>query len=511
MADAASGLVEAILEKDAVDQTEAEHVEAEHMLAASIVTFVMLNIISLGIGQWLHSRHIYWLPECGATIIVGFVAGYIVSLNLPADMERKETNLYFNPTFFTLFLLPPIIFEAGYTINLSLFTKNIVKILALAILGTLISTAVTWYALYTDYTDMLIDLGFSESGQFAALISAVDPVATLSLFNTLKVDPTLNNMVVGESVLNDAVALITFRAITHYGVNLKNEAESIVLSFVITGLGSALIGVGVGLLCALAFKLMGMGRRDDLAKIEATIFGAFAYGSFVCAELPENSGIVAAMFAGITMRAFARPNLSPSARQYVDVLLQIMTTLCDNIIYLLVGFSLTIEIPYVLRPDLPGTTLLLGQSVNAFAYTLLVCLAARAFHLFPILNGINLCAKDEDRVPCEHQVVAWYSGLRGAIAVALAYQVVGPNAHVIRAATMFVVVGTTFLFGGTTKCLLDALKIPTSCPDPPEDTDLVSRTADGTASSWMSMRAIVSLFSRCVVDRRPDDYKELNA
>ena len=66
-------------------------------------------------------------------------------------------------------------------------------------------------------------------------------------------------------------------------------------------------------------------------------------------------------------RAFARPNLSSRARLYVDVLLRVLVTLCDNIIYLLVGFALTIEIPYVLSPDLPGTTLLLSQSATAFA------------------------------------------------------------------------------------------------------------------------------------------------
>ena len=224
------GSMDPTLAHDAVFETEEDHASAEHLLAASVATMIILNVISLGIGQWLHSKHIFWLPECGATILVGFFAGWLVSLNLPPDVERKETNLYFNPIFFTLFLLPPIIFEAGYSINMSLFSRNFWKILSLAVIGTLASTAITWYALYTDYTDMLIDLGFSESGQFAALISAVDPVATLSLFSTLQVDPSLNNMVVGESVLNDAVALITFRAVTHYGVNLKNEAESIILS-----------------------------------------------------------------------------------------------------------------------------------------------------------------------------------------------------------------------------------------------------------------------------------------
>ena len=455
--------------RDVTEQTEEEHVQAEHLLALSVAIMISLNIVSLMIGQWLHAKHIYWLPECGATILVGFFAGWYASTHMPPNVSRQETHLYFDPSFFTLFLLPPIIFEAGYHLHLGLFYRNLDKIMGLAVVGTLVSTAITWYALYTDHTDMLIDLGFSESGQFAALISAVDPVATLSLFSTLKVDPTLNNMVVGESVLNDAVALITFRAVTHYGVNMKDEAESIATSFVITGLGSAIVGLAIGVLAALAFKTMGMGRRADLPHVECTIFAAFAYGSYVCAELPENSGIVAAMFAGMTMRAFVRPNLSIKARTYVDVLLKVMVTISDNIIYLLVGFALTLEIPYVLRPDLPGTTLQLTQSVTAFVYTLVVCLVARAVHLFPILGLCNLWSHKDHRVPCTYQAIAWFSGLRGAIAVCLAYQVVGPNAHVIRAATMFVVVGTTFAFGGTTKTLLDAFRVPCNCEDERDD------------------------------------------
>ena len=102
---------------DAVVSTEGEHVEKEHLLAASVATMIVLNIISLAIGQWLHSKHIFWLPECGATILVGFFAGWWVSTHLPPDVERKETNLYFDPTFFTLFLLPPIIFDAGYSVR----------------------------------------------------------------------------------------------------------------------------------------------------------------------------------------------------------------------------------------------------------------------------------------------------------------------------------------------------------------------------------------------------------
>jgi len=472
----------------------AAHATKEHMLALSVVTMVMLNIISLGLGQWLHSKHIYWIPECGVTIIVGFLAGKWVGSHLPPDVEREETNLYFDPTFFQLFLLPPIIFEAGYNLNMPLFSKNMGKILSLAVFGTLISTAVTWFALYTDSTDFLIDLSFSESGQFAALISAVDPVATLALFGALKVDPGLNNIVVGESVLNDAVALIAFRAVTHYGVNMADESESIFASFMITGLGSAFMGVGMGCLSAFTFKTMGIGLRatkkrsalvdaherhhiaSDITYVECVIFFMFSYIAFVAAELPHLSGIVSSLFAGFTMRAYARPNLSADARLRVDSLLKIMSCVADNIIYLLVGFALTIELEYVFRVDLDGTTLDLVDASQAFVYVIILAVSVRAMHLFPILGMFNLFSAKENKVPFSQQIVCWFSGLRGAIAVALAYQVEGDdlggtanNKHVIRAATMMTVVFTTFAFGGSTPCLLDCMKIPMGVEEEEEE------------------------------------------
>lgn len=125
-----------------------------------------------------------------------------------------KAMLSFDPEFFNLFLLPPIIFEAGYSFRL--YKRNIARILSLALLGTLVATALTWSGLYAlGKAGAIVELNTTEAGQFAALISAVDPVATLSLFNSLKVDPTLNNVVVGESVLNDAVALIAFRSISY--------------------------------------------------------------------------------------------------------------------------------------------------------------------------------------------------------------------------------------------------------------------------------------------------------
>jgi hypothetical protein len=60
----------------------------------------------------LHTKHIHWLPESGATILVGFLFGGVSHFLQPAE-EGNERLLYFNPVFHNLFLLPPIIFESG--------------------------------------------------------------------------------------------------------------------------------------------------------------------------------------------------------------------------------------------------------------------------------------------------------------------------------------------------------------------------------------------------------------
>eukprot|EP00325_Prymnesiales_sp_UTEX-LB-985_P028940 CAMPEP_0174727810 /NCGR_PEP_ID=MMETSP1094-20130205/50542_1 /TAXON_ID=156173 /ORGANISM="Chrysochromulina brevifilum, Strain UTEX LB 985" /LENGTH=412 /DNA_ID=CAMNT_0015929633 /DNA_START=10 /DNA_END=1248 /DNA_ORIENTATION=- len=412
---------------------------------------------------------------------------------------------------------------------MALFGKHLGKILCLAVFGTLISTAVTWFGLYTDTTDFLIDLSFSESGQFAALISAIDPVATLALFGALKVDPNLNSIVVGESVLNDAVALITFRAVTHFGVHMRDEYTSITISFIITGVGSALMGVIVGLIAAYLFKIMGMGARaarknssrlnasvrahiaSEIPHVECIIFVAVAYISFVGAELPENSGIVASLFCGFTMRAYARPNLSARARVQCDSLLKTMAGFTENSVYLLVGLALTIELEFVTNETLEGTTLQWLEAVKAFVYVIILAVVVRALHLFPILFSFNACAKKADGVPFSHMIVMWFSGLRGAIAVALAYQVAGDNdggtannKHIIRAATMMTVVFTTFAFGGCTPCLLDSLKIATGVEPEAQE----AKPEDGTIFKVIE----VQLVDPEIEDHEKDsEYAPLNA
>merc|ERR1719473_1431876 len=121
---------------------------------------------------------------------------------------------FVNSVMLNLFLLPIIIFQSGWCLRRSDFMSQFEYILVFAILGTLISTFFIAFVSYGlaylglhDITDLRSNFAF------AALISAVDPVATLSTYHQLGVEPLLNIMVFGESTINDAVAIVLFNVI----------------------------------------------------------------------------------------------------------------------------------------------------------------------------------------------------------------------------------------------------------------------------------------------------------
>ena len=131
--------------------TTDDEVQHDETLAITIGVILVLFSVALAIGQWLHHRHIYWLPESAATILVGLVFGLIFTV---MDYEKHfpffeqdvtpglKDLLTFDPEFFTLFLLPPIIFEAGFNMDAKAFFANITPTIFFAFGGTFLSTFV---------------------------------------------------------------------------------------------------------------------------------------------------------------------------------------------------------------------------------------------------------------------------------------------------------------------------------------------------------------------------------
>jgi len=92
------------------------------------------------------------------------------------------------------------------------FFRNFGAILAYAIVGTLISTFIVSFGLlFLGDAHLSYPLPLSEAFMFGSLISAVDPVATLAVFAHVGAPEQLNSILAGESILNDAVAIVLYK------------------------------------------------------------------------------------------------------------------------------------------------------------------------------------------------------------------------------------------------------------------------------------------------------------
>lgn len=265
--------------------------EAEHN--SSMAIFFVLCVLALGILliHFMLLTNFQYLPESVVVVFLGALIGLIINFISDQKIGNWRKEEAFSPTAFFLVLLPPIIFESGYNLHKGNFFQNIGSILVFAIAGTTISALVIGAGIYLlGLADVAYHLSFIESFAFGSLISAVDPVATVAIFHCLDVDPVLNMLVFGESILNDAIAIVLTTSILESNNPDMSPIESVVSAFnrfCLMFFASAGIGVVFALISALLLK------HVDLRKNPSLEFGmmlVFTYAPYALAEGIHLSG-----------------------------------------------------------------------------------------------------------------------------------------------------------------------------------------------------------------------------
>ena len=447
----------AVFVGDAIDQRRKSSSRFKHRLFSLISSF---------------------LPEAGLVILIGVLAGYALCTIMPppspnstsgdgdgdGDGDASEpiiesTLLTFSSTTFFLFLLPPIIFNCGFHMNRTLFFPLFPAISLFAIVGTIISTAVVGSSLF-----ILSSAGFTgtfkptlpETLAFGALISATDPVSTLSVFQAKRVDPLLFYLVFGESVMNDAAALVLYETMAKF-VGEKPDLGMIaqaVLEFIVVFFCSTLLGVICGIVSSFVTCRVDM-RPTPL--LESSLFILIVYTPFFTAEVLGLSGIVTILFTAITVKCYASKNLSPETRELMDGIFRLLAHICETAIFLELGLSVF------------GMSSVDNYHWRFVLWTVVFCLLGRSVNVYPLSFVVNVCGLvgpsngSAGGIPRKTQHMLFLSGLRGAVAFACATTF--PNDHGNRDAfvvtTMAVVLVTVFVMGGGTETALDVLGIKT--------------------------------------------------
>jgi NhaP-type Na+/H+ or K+/H+ antiporter len=243
--------------------------EAQHVLL--IIGVLLLSLI---LNNFVEKCRIP-IPQAIVTVLVGVVCGGLGHIGAVPLVSRSAFAAYeaSSARQFMLLFIAPIIFAEGYGMKSLMFFENLSRILTLAFVGTVLSTVVVALFVYylpplTGYTGTLPWL---ECLTFGSLISAVDPVTTLAIFKDVGlVEQGLGHLyysVLGESILNDAVALTLFDGFEKFVVEKEtaltwNNFGELVGGFFVTFLGSMAIGIVSGMLGALLLKFALLGAKD---------------------------------------------------------------------------------------------------------------------------------------------------------------------------------------------------------------------------------------------------------
>ncbi|KAF4303558.1 sodium hydrogen exchanger [Botryosphaeria dothidea] len=443
--------------KDA-DTEEPEAGQQEIYASWSLFILISLLIIALFTSYMLQTRKIQAVHETVVSIFAGMVVGLV--LRLTAN-EAVLGVVSFNYQFFFNLLLPPIILASGYELHQANFFRQIGTILTFAFAGTFISALVLGVFLWL-WTRLNLDgvsLSFVEAISVGATLSATDPVTILAIFNTYKVDPKLYTVIFGESILNDAIAIVLFETAQRYK-DAAGESLTIITLFESIGIfllvffGSLIIGLIIGVLTSLLLKFTYVRR---FPKIESCLIILIAYLSYFFSNAIHMSGIVSLLFCGICLKHYAYHNMSRRTQLTTKFVFQVMAQLSENFIFIYLGLSLFTETELDYKP------LFILMTVIG------ICVA-RYCAVFPLSRLVNWIIRYKARrrgrevaeeLPWSHQAMLFWAGLRGAVGVALAAGLTGTNGFTLRATVLVVVVLTVIIFGGTTARMLEILQIRT--------------------------------------------------
>jgi sodium/hydrogen exchanger 8 len=465
-----------------------EPVEKKVMLAKFVVapiSFVFLAVFTL--SNVMEKYEITAVPESGIMIGVGVLLGSALKMYSDLDMFNDSDAFgQMNGALLNLVFLPIIIFASGWTVRRLDFYSQFPYILMFAMGGVALSTAVIACLIY--YSGSMGWHGVTTwraAFAYSSLISATDPVATLSTYAKLKVDPLLNIIVFGESIINDAVAITLFNVFNSddYMVDPNGESVTglkliyhITYGVVKTFGGSAALGTGLGMGYTFIAHWADMKNNK---KGQILVIFASCYLTYALAETLAMSGIIAEMFCALLLGVYMRPHLSTEGSLLATFFVKQLSMLADAAICLLIGVS-------VVQLTTKGWYFGL--------WTMLFCLIGRAFSVFPIAYLVNFVKETvgkANEVPEEgwnkltpkHMFMMWHAGLRGAIALALSLEL-GKWVDVmdgegtrraLQTATFFLICVFLLIFGGSTSTCLQKLGISTGEDHP---ADVLSKTED---------------------------------
>ncbi|XP_008062968.1 sodium/hydrogen exchanger 4 [Carlito syrichta] len=398
------------------------------------VTLWILLASLAKIGFHLYHRLPHLMPESCLLILVGALVGGIIFGTDHKSPPVMDSSIYF------LYLLPPIVLEGGYFMPTRPFFENIGSILWWAVLGSLINAfgiGLSLYLICQIKAFGLGDVNLLQNLLFGSLISAVDPVAVLAVFEEARVNEQLYMMIFGEALLNDGISVVLYNILIAFTKMHKFEDIEPVdilagcARFIIVGVGGVLFGIFFGFISAFITRF-----TQNISAIEPLIVFMFSYLSYLAAETLYLSGILAITACAVTMKKYVEENVSQTSYTTIKYFMKMLSSVSETLIFIFMGVS----------------TVGKNHEWNwAFVcFTLAFCQIWRAISVFILFYVSNQFRTFPFSM--KDQCIIFYSGVRGAGSFSLAFLLpltLFPRKKMFVTATLVVIYFTVFIQGIT--------------------------------------------------------------
>ncbi len=409
---------------------------------------VALFLVSLAVGVLTGVVVARWLGLPAPLLLV--VAGVGVSF-LPFVPQ-----VLLEPEVVLLGLLPPLLYSAAITSSLVDFNAHRRVILALSVGAVLFTTAGVGVVVHALVPGISWPIAFA----LGAVVAPPDAVAATAIGRNIGLPRRVVTILEGESLFNDATALVALRtAIAAAGVGV--EAFEVGVDFVIAAGGGVVIGLA-------AVLIVGRLRRrivDPVLDVALSLLLPFA--CFLLAEQLHASGVVAVVVAGLLLGHKAPILQTAQSRIAERINWRTIAFLLENTVFALIG----LQAQWLLQ-DLADSELSGARIVAVCIATLVACIVLRLVWVY--VSRWMLVRPGPDpatgtRPPAAETFLVGWAGMRGVVTLAAAFLIPEDVDHreVLLMAAFTVVAGTLLLQGLSLPMVARRLKVPS--PDPLDD------------------------------------------
>jgi CPA1 family monovalent cation:H+ antiporter len=377
------------------------------------------------------------VPPPFLLVVAGLAVSYVPGV--------PEVSL--DPHLVLVLVLPPLLYAAALSTAYADFADNLRPIGLLSVGLVLVTTlAVAGVA-----TLVVPDLSMAAAVALGAIVAPPDAVAATAVGRRLALPRRVLVILEGESLLNDATALVSYRIAVSAAVAGGATLGGALRDFATAALGGAAIGLALGMVLA------AVRRRLDDPLLENAVSLLTPFAAFLPAEKAHASGVLAVVVTGLYLGRRAPVLLSSGARLQGQALWGMVTFLLEGLVFALIG----LQLPQVVDALGDDSAVAIGTAATVTVTVVLV----RFAWVFPatyLPRWLSSRLRQRDpSPPWRYPFLIGWAGMRGVVSLAAAFALPRdmPGRDLILFVTFCVIVATLLVQGLTLPWLVRRLDL----------------------------------------------------